>query len=51
MKELNVKMGETDRKLSQRLIPIGINLVAFGIFAGVAIALRASVAPVNFNIF
>lgn len=51
MKELNVKMGETDRKLSQRLIPIGINLVAFGIFAGVAIALRASVAPVRRGFF
>ncbi len=47
MKHLNGKMPETDRKLSQRLLPVGINLAAFAIFAGVAIALRASVTPVN----
>ena len=37
----------TEKKLSERLLPIGVNLISFGIFAAVAIILRASVAPVR----
>jgi hypothetical protein len=43
------KMSETEKKISHRLLPVGINLISFGIFAAVAIILRASVTPVNLN--
>ena len=41
-------MSQPEKKLSHRLFPIGVNLISFGIFAAVAIILRASVAPVRF---
>ena len=47
MKESAGIMSQPDKKVSQRLFPIGVNLVSFAIFAAVAIILRASVAPVR----
>ena len=49
MKEsAGIIMSQPEKKLSQRLFPIGVNLISFGVFAAVAIILRASVAPVRF---
>ena len=48
MKEsAGIIMSQPEKKLSQRLFPIGVNLISFGVFAAVAIILRASVAPVR----
>ncbi len=48
MKESAGIMSQPEKKLSQRLFPIGVNIFSFAIFAAVAIILRASVEPVRF---